>query len=256
MNDQEYSEILISQAKNSSKPGIQAYLTWLYKEIEFSLKGNLILEVGAGAGLSGNFMSLSKVVRTDYLPWKIPGIQGKIDAQQLPFSDNSFDSAFAVDAVHHIPNPGRALSELCRVVRPGGKVVIVEPFVSYLSFLPYKIFHSEKTTWNYALPTNGVRENKSASDGEQAILQSMFDRKLRIKGLDISENKRVFLNIRYISPFSFFATGGLGSPLPTPKFMIDVMIGIERLLPKRLMKLISARQILVIDIQSAIEPHA
>lgn len=255
MNDEEYSDILISQAKNSSKPGIHAYLTWLYKEIEFSLKGNFILEVGAGAGLSSNFMSLKKVVRTDYLPWKIPGIQGAIDAQQLPFSDNSFDSAFALDAVHHIPNPGKAISELCRVVRPGGKIVIVEPFVSYLSFFPYKLFHTEKTTWNYSLPTNGVRETEGASDGEQAVLQGMIDRNLQIKGLEIPESKRVFLTIRYISPFSFFATGGLGSPFPTPKSMIDVMIGIERLLPRLLMKLISARQILVIDIQPAIEPH-
>jgi len=256
MNDKEYADMLIFQARNSSKPGIHAYLTWLYKEIENSLEGELVLEVGAGTGLSNSFMSLEKVVRTDYLPWTIPGVQGAIDAQELPFSDDSFDSGFALDAIHHIPNPGKALSELCRVVRPGGIVVIVEPFISCLSFLPYKLFHNEKTTWNYSLPKNGIRETESASDGEQAVLQSMFYRNLALKGLEIPEGKSVLLTVRYISPFSFFATGGLSSPFPTPKFVIKALIGIERWLPRILMRLISARQILEIRVQLAIESHS
>ena len=255
MNDEEYAGILISQARNSSRPGIHAYLSWLYKEIENALNGELVLEVGAGAGLSSSFISFKNVTRTDYLPWKIHGVQGAIDAQELPFPDDSFDSAFALDAIHHIPNPGKAISELCRVVRPGGRVVIVEPFVSYLSFLPYKLFHNEKTSWNYSIPKNGIRETENASDGEQGVLQGMLDKNLLLKGLEISPSKTLVYAFKYISPFSFFATGGLGRPFPTPKFVINAIIRIEGWLPSFLMKLISGRQILVIDVNSTIEPH-
>ena len=52
MNDEDYANMLITQAKNSSKPGIHAYLSWLYNQIESALIVEYILEVGAGTGLS------------------------------------------------------------------------------------------------------------------------------------------------------------------------------------------------------------
>ncbi len=122
MNIEEYKTLLFSKAKNSLKPAINAYLTWLYKQIENSLYGNKILEIGAGAGLSKNFMPGKQIQMTDYLPWDLSDVRGSVDAQQLDYPDNSFDSAFALDAIHLIPNPIKAISELCRVVRPGARL--------------------------------------------------------------------------------------------------------------------------------------
>jgi ubiquinone/menaquinone biosynthesis C-methylase UbiE len=48
------------------------------------------------------------------------------DAQQgLPFKDNEFDHAYSVDALHWMDNWKKALDEMVRVVKPGGKVVVV-----------------------------------------------------------------------------------------------------------------------------------
>ena len=44
------------------------------------------------------------------------------DAQQLHFPDASFDAALSLLALNFIPDPKRALSELHRVVKPGGKI--------------------------------------------------------------------------------------------------------------------------------------
>jgi ubiquinone/menaquinone biosynthesis C-methylase UbiE len=44
------------------------------------------------------------------------------NAQRLPFADSSFDGAVSLLALNFIPEPGKALSEICRVVRPGGTV--------------------------------------------------------------------------------------------------------------------------------------
>lgn len=116
------------------KKGINPYLNWLYKQIDTSLKGENVLKIGAGAGLSKKFISKKKHVCTDILPWIDPMILGGIDSQNLPFPSNSFDSAFAVDTLHHILQPAEAIIELCRVVSPGGNIVIVEPFVSFFIF--------------------------------------------------------------------------------------------------------------------------
>jgi ubiquinone/menaquinone biosynthesis C-methylase UbiE len=46
------------------------------------------------------------------------------DATALDFADGSFDGAITRLSLHHVPAPGRVVSEMARVVRPGGWVVI------------------------------------------------------------------------------------------------------------------------------------
>jgi len=45
------------------------------------------------------------------------------DARSLPFHDQTFDIVMAAHLVEHLPDPERALTEMVRVVRPGGLVV-------------------------------------------------------------------------------------------------------------------------------------
>ena len=48
------------------------------------------------------------------------------DATHLPFEDASFDLAGSVRTLHHIARPELAVSELARVTRPGGSVLVVD----------------------------------------------------------------------------------------------------------------------------------
>jgi ArsR family transcriptional regulator len=48
------------------------------------------------------------------------------DALDLPMPGGSVDAAFCVMVLHFLPEPGRAIVELCRVVRPGGAVILVD----------------------------------------------------------------------------------------------------------------------------------
>jgi SAM-dependent methyltransferase len=248
MTDQQYIELLSIQSSNANVSGINSYLTWLYQLIEKSLKGEKFLEIGAGSGLSSKFMHSTQITRTDYLPWNNDLVMGNIDAQNLPFQDVSFDSAFALDAIHHIANPIKALSELCRVVRPGGTIVIVEPYVSYFSFLPYKLFHNEETTWNFKYSSWGDGRRSIASDGEQGVLQSLLLDEPNLDFLKHGHTGKPKVSRQFLSPFSFFATGGLGNPFPTPKKIIDLLISFEDKVPALILRLAGARQILVIEI--------
>jgi ubiquinone/menaquinone biosynthesis C-methylase UbiE len=49
------------------------------------------------------------------------------DAARLPFHDDSFDAVFHHGGIAEFPNKKAAISEMARVVKPGGKVVICDP---------------------------------------------------------------------------------------------------------------------------------
>jgi SAM-dependent methyltransferase len=48
------------------------------------------------------------------------------DASKLPIPTDSVDAAFCVMVLHFLPNPQKAIAELCRIVRPGGSIVLVD----------------------------------------------------------------------------------------------------------------------------------
>jgi SAM-dependent methyltransferase len=55
--------------------------------------------------------------------------------QQLPFEDASFDAALAAWMLYHVPDVGRAIAELARVLRPGGRLVAVTNASTHLAEL-------------------------------------------------------------------------------------------------------------------------
>lgn len=50
-----------------------------------------------------------------------------LDVHALPFADESFGAVTVIEALHHFPDYARALSEIHRVLRPGGILYSYEP---------------------------------------------------------------------------------------------------------------------------------
>ena len=50
------------------------------------------------------------------------------DAGRLSFADCTFDLAVSSDVFEHVPDIGEALSECCRILRPGGRMLATFPF--------------------------------------------------------------------------------------------------------------------------------
>lgn len=96
-----------------------------------------ILEIGAGTGL--NFVhyppevrgvatefsrEMLKIAQTKTRPAGVQLLQNR--AEDLPFQDHAFDAAFATLVFCSVESPARAFTELRRVVRPGGTVMLLE----------------------------------------------------------------------------------------------------------------------------------
>jgi SAM-dependent methyltransferase len=96
------------------------------------------LEIGAGTGYFSLNLLQSGVIEhatcTDISPGMLSALGAnarglglsvttvQADAESLPFADHSFDLVIGHAVLHHLPDLGRAFSELHRVLRPGGRI--------------------------------------------------------------------------------------------------------------------------------------
>jgi ubiquinone/menaquinone biosynthesis C-methylase UbiE len=97
--------------------------------------GSFTLEIGSGTGRNfacyGEFrdpvaldISLAMLKQAQTKSSAVALLQS--DAQSLPFGDSTFDAAIGTLVFCSIPDPASAFTEIVRVVRPGGKVVLLE----------------------------------------------------------------------------------------------------------------------------------
>lgn len=91
------------------------------------------------------------------------------DATELPFEENSFDAATISYGLRNVSDPRAALAEMCRVVRPGGRVVIAEfsrpPRA--LVRVPYQLYG------RYVLPRIAGAINKRAAEAYRYLNESI-----------------------------------------------------------------------------------
>jgi SAM-dependent methyltransferase len=97
-------------------------------------RGTRLLDAGCGAGLLALLASLrgARVSALDASAALLEIVRARVpeadvqegDLEALPFADASFDAVTAVNSVFYAADMGAAMSELARVVRPGGRVVV------------------------------------------------------------------------------------------------------------------------------------
>lgn len=113
------------------------------------LQGLKMVELGAGASFLEQY--IPGVIKTDCVP--TPNCSQVVDAEAMPFEDNSVRLFFLTAVMHHIHDPAKFLKEAYRCLAPGGRIVVIEPnnsvvgrFVTKL-FNPYEFYDTAITDW-------------------------------------------------------------------------------------------------------------
>jgi ubiquinone/menaquinone biosynthesis C-methylase UbiE len=113
---------------------------FMRKMMEFdNFKGKKVLEIGCGLGtdllqfarggadVTGVDLTPASIdlVKKRFAMYGLPARAQVGDAERLPFSDNSFDVVYSFGVLHHTPNTQKAIDEVYRVVKPGGRIIIM-----------------------------------------------------------------------------------------------------------------------------------
>jgi len=102
-------------------------------------RGKRVLEIGCGNGADGVIFAMhgadytgvdltQTALDATQQHFNVLGLQGRFqieNAEQLDFSDRSFDFVYSHGVLHHTPHPDMAFREVYRVLKPGGKAVLM-----------------------------------------------------------------------------------------------------------------------------------
>lgn len=131
----------------------------------FDLRGKRVLEIGCGMG--ADHLSLARkggiMHGLDLVPKHLEITRKRLslynyksrltrgDAERLPYPSNSMDFVYSLGVLHHSPDTDKAVSEIHRVLKPGGKC-FVALYHKHSIFFWWSVFF-----WNFILKS-GWRE--------------------------------------------------------------------------------------------------
>jgi len=200
------------------------YRKW-YQFISNALRSGKILELGGG---SGNLKeSFPEAISSDivFVPW----LDAVMDAHALPFKAETLDNIVLFDVLHHLNTPRFFFYEAERVLRPKGRIIMLEPYVSWVSFLIYRFLHAEGMKWHVDPLTVEPSEGfKDPFHGNQAVPTLLFEK----------HSKRfcqTFTHLKIIRQLKmdfliYPLSGGFHNPSMCPDKLYDWLHAVERLL--------------------------
>jgi ubiquinone/menaquinone biosynthesis C-methylase UbiE len=129
---------------------------WMIKQADNIPNGSKVLDVGAGGCPHRKLFSHCKYFSQDFVQLADVQIQnqvgyGKInfvsDIINIPVTDSSFDVVLCTEVIEHVPDPISAITEISRILKPGGTLLLTAPLQSGLHQEPYHFYGGYTKYW-------------------------------------------------------------------------------------------------------------
>ncbi len=154
------------------KPALPlVYAPWFEALIAAAEPGARVLELGAGPGFLQAFASQ----RRPDLRWIASDIHTTAwndlaaDATRLPFRDGTFGLVLGLDLLHHLARPALFFAEVARVLGEDGRLVLVEPWITPLSWPVFRFLHQEECRLGIDPWRPFPADDKDSFEGDAAV---------------------------------------------------------------------------------------
>jgi SAM-dependent methyltransferase len=197
------------------------YLKW-YGLIKECLRPGKTLELGGGSGNLSEFLPEAITSDIVFEPW----LDAVMDAHFLPFKDDSLENIVLFDVLHHLAAPAIFFCEAERVLRPEGRMVLIEPYVSRLSRPVYRFLHSEGMKWNVDPLQGDPSGAKEPFQGNQAVPTLLFEKH---RGRLLEKVPRLkIVREEKMDTLIYPLSGGFHNPSLCPMFLYPALERLER----------------------------
>jgi SAM-dependent methyltransferase len=240
-----YRTELEAQARTwERKPSLRALYAHWFELIAARLASpGPSVELGCGCGALGRH--LGHVLRSDNVatPW----CDLVADGKRLPFRSGSLGNVLFMDVIHHVARPLDVLAECQRVLRPGGRVVLLEPAISAFGRFVYGVLHHEGVDMAYDVERPAPDDALFANGGIPTLL---FGGRAEVwRG--VAPELRLVEKTALTGP-SYLLTGGFSYPGILPAFAVAPLQRLEdRLVRGRLQRWLALRMLVVLERQPA-----
>jgi len=171
------------------------YREELLKNLEIHLEGSLALDIGCHDGYWLSTLDIPGKIGVDLHP--IPGAPGvsfvKADGTRLPFRQGTFDAVSALDVIEHVAEDGILAEEICRVLKPGGTILLSTPSAGIRMF-PAVLTEWISRKWGHDLRIGYAKDT----------LSGLFNQELEVRILpsNAPNYRRWYLPVRFIASFA------------------------------------------------------
>ncbi len=124
-----------------------------------------VVELGAGPGFFHEYCPESISSDVIFTPW----VNVVCDGCRTPFRDAGAGAVVMLDVIHHLSKPLDFLTEMSRILQPGGRLVAIEPWITPPSYVLYRYFHHEDCALSIDIAEPFRSTGKQAYDGNAAI---------------------------------------------------------------------------------------
>lgn len=148
---------------------------------------------------------------------ELPSNDLTFSALEMPFSDGELSAIFMIDTFHHIPDSNLFLKEAGRVLKEGGRIIMIEPANSFWGRFVYKNFHHEpfEPDGSWEIPASGP-----LSGANGALPWIVFERDAEKYKTNFPE--LAVERIQYHTPLMYLISGGLAFKQLLPNFSYPV----------------------------------
>jgi SAM-dependent methyltransferase len=225
-----------------------AGLRWVYRDMYRRIRNELrpgsVLELGSGIGIAKQF--IPDIVTSDRLQTRF--VDRALSCYEVDRNGPAWDNLMAIDVLHHLRRPLTFLAAAARALRPGGRLVLLEPAATPAGRHFYRLFHHEPMRLACIEPPFAFPRAAGEQEyANMAMAYGLFVQHVTTLQPLLAELGLRLRTLYFCDLLAYPLSGGYSRAQLLPGAVLRGLLALERRLPQLLLQQLGLRMLVVLE---------